>query len=186
MVGQISEKIKGKDQERSGEADQYQKANTFDGAGQEGQTQDAPQTEPTAEVSRKLVVLGRESVFSQEIIDYAIEMAERMSYEIIALNTAPLSCETFELFADSRDKICEDFEALSQKSVQVFQEAAEKKKIPFTHIIKYSDADEVLKTLKHEIGEYEFVVSEMGAQANVDGTENDEGVRRQICVYTIL
>ena len=166
--------------------DQSQDTNTLSEAGKTDQSRDVPQTEPVAEVSRKLVVIGRESVFSQEIIDYALEMAERMSYEIIALNTAPLSCETFELFSSSRNKICEDFEELSQKTVQVFQKTAEKKRIPFTHIVKFSEPYEVLKKLKHEIGEFEFVVSEMEAQADTAGTENDERVNRQICVYSIM
>jgi hypothetical protein len=113
-------------------------------------------------------------------------MAERLSYEIIALNTAPLSCDTYKLFTSSRNKICEDFEDLSKKNIHAFQEAAEKKGIPFTHVVKFSESYDVLKEIKVEIGEFEFVVSEMEEQENASGTENGENAKREIFVYSIM
>jgi gas vesicle protein len=143
--------------------------------------------ETTAEAARRLLVIGRESVFSNEIIDYAIEMAERLSYEIIALNTAPLSCDTFRLFSSSRRQICEDFESISKKNVIAFQNRAEEKGIPFMHVVKFSDSYEVLKVIKKEFGEFEFVVSEIeedseDAAAAVEG----ETPKREITVYSIM
>ena len=185
-MGRFLGKIKEKMQKRSGKMDHLPGASANANEGQKELTRDAIADESTVEAARKLVVVGRESVFSQEIIDYALEMAERMSYEIIALNSAPLSCETFKLFSSSRNKICEDFEDLSKKNVRAFQEAAEKKGIPFTHIVKFSESYEVLKELKVEIGEFEFVVSEMEDQENASGTENGEKAKPEICVYSIM
>ncbi len=179
-------KIKEKMQKRSGKMDHYQEANENAKEGQKEYAREAVADEPTVEATGKLLVVGRESVFSPEIIDYALEMAERMSYEIIALNTAPLSCETFKLFSSSRNKICEDFEDLSKKNVRAFQKAAEKKDIPFTHVVKFSESYEVLKEVKVEIGEFEFVVSEMEDQENTSGTEDGEEAKREICVYSIM
>jgi hypothetical protein len=185
-VSRFFGKIKEKMQKRSGKMDHYQEANENAKEGQKEYAREAVADEPTVEATGKLLVVGRESVFSPEIIDYALEMAERMSYEIIALNTAPLSCETFKLFSSSRNKICEDFEDLSKKNVRAFQEAAEKKDIPFTHVVKFSESYEVLKEIKVEIGEFEFVVSEMEEQENASGTENGEKAKREICVYSIM
>ena len=109
-MGKFFGKIREKMQKRSRKREHYPEASTSADQGQKEYACEAKADEPTAETTRKLVVVGRESEYSQEIIDYAIEMAERMSYEIIALNAAPLSCETFKLFSSSRDKICEDFE----------------------------------------------------------------------------
>jgi hypothetical protein len=143
--------------------------------------------EPKTEAARRLLVVGRESVFSKEIIDYAIEMAERLSYEIIALNTAPLSCDTFRLFSSSRNRICEDFEEISKKNITPFQEMAEKKGIQFKHVIKFADSYEVLKEIKVEIGEFEFVVSEMEEEPeDASGTESGETPKREISVYSIM
>ncbi len=182
-MGGILGKIKQKVQKQSEKKDQSQEEITFDEAGQEALGQEALQTEP--EAARKLVVVGRESVFSEGIIDYALEMAERMSYEIVALNTAPLSCETFKLFSSSHNKICEDFEGLSKKNVRAFQEAAEKKGIPFTHVVKFNESYEVLKEIRNEIGGFEFVVSESEDQAAVSRLENGEKAKSEIFVYSM-
>ena len=185
-MGGILGKIKQKVQKLSGKTDPDQEAITSAEAEEGSLAQEARQTEPEAEVARKLVVVGRESVFSEDIIDYALEMAERMSYEIVALNTAPLSCATFKLFSSSRNKICEDFEGLSKKNVQVFQEAAEKKGIPFTHVVKFSESYEVLKEIRNEIGEFEFVVSESEDPAAVSRPENGEKAKSEIFVYSMM
>jgi hypothetical protein len=185
-VGGFFVKIKEKFRKRTGNMEQDQEPIENADAGQQGYAREETASMPVAEAAKKLVVVGRESVFSQEVIDYALEMAERMSYEIIALNTAPLSCETFKLFSTSRNKICEDFEELSKKNVRAFQEAAEKKGIPFTHVVKFSESYEVLKEMKNEIGGFEFVVSEMEEQENASGTENGEKAKREICVYSIM
>ena len=185
-MGRILGKIKQKVQKQSGKMDQSQEVTTFAEAGQEAIAQKALQTEPEPEVARKLVVVGRESVFSEDIIDYALEMAERMSYEIVALNTAPLSCETIKFFSSSRNKICEDFEDLSKKNVRTFQEAAKKKGIPFTHVVKFSESYEVLKEIRNEIGEFEFVVSESEDQAAVSRPENGEKAKSEIFVYSMI
>ncbi len=185
-MGRFFGKIREKIQKRSGKMDHTQEAIANAKEGQNEDAREAIADEPTVEAAGKLLVVGRESVFSQEIIDYALEMAERMSYEIIALNTAPLSCDTFKLFSSSRDKICEDFEDLSKKNVRAFQEAAEKKDIPFTHVVKFSESYEVLKEIKVEIGEFEFVVSEMEEEENASGTENGEKAKPEICVYSIM
>jgi len=185
-VGKIFGKIKDRVQNLTAKTDQYQQAAANVEVGQRADAQESLQTEPSAETPRKLVVVGRESVFSQEIVDYALEMAERMSYEIIALNTAPLSCDTFKLFSASRDKICEDFENLSQKNVKAFQDAAEQKGLSFTHIVKFSESNEVLKEIRDEIGEFEFVVSEMEEQETISRTENSERAKREIVVYSMM
>jgi hypothetical protein len=164
---------------------QEARANGKDGAKEHARISVADETK-TAAVNRLLVV-GRESVFSEEIIDYAIEMAERLSYGIIALNTAPLSCDTFRLFSSSRKQICEDFEEISRKNSMPFQERAAIKGIPFTHVVKFSDSYEVLKEIKTQIGEFEFVVSEMEEDPEDTATaQSGEKTNREISVYSIM
>jgi hypothetical protein len=139
----------------------------------------------TGEEAKKLVVVGKESVFSQEIIDYALDMAQRMTYEIVALNTAPLSCETVKA-SSSGDRVCEDFKMLSQLNVKPFREAAEKRNIPFFHVVKFSESYEVLAELRKEIGEFEFVVSEEERDSSSDRVRNEKRPKQEIFVYSML
>jgi hypothetical protein len=178
---------KEKTQKESANTDSRQEASSN---GKDGQKEHAHQSiadETKTEAASRLLVVGRESVFSEEIIDYALEMAERLSYGIIALNTAPLSCDTFRLFSSSRKQICEDFEEISKKNSIAFQERAEKKGIPFTHVVKFSDSYEVLKEIKAEMGEFEFVVSEVEEDPDDAPTaESGEKPKREISVYSIM
>jgi hypothetical protein len=178
---------KGKTQKESANTDSRQEASSN---GKDEKNEHAGQSiadETKTEAVNRLLVVGRESVFSEEIIDYAIEMAERLSYGIIALNTAPLSCDTFRLFSSSRKQICEDFEEISKKNSIPFQEMAEKKGIPFTHVVKFSDSYEVLKEIKAEIGEFEFVVSEVEEDPeDASAAESGEKPKREISVYSIM
>ena len=130
-----------------------------------------------------LLVVGRESSFSKAIIDYAIDLAERMSYGIVALNTAPLSCETFML-SSSRDQVCTDFDMLAEQHARSFREEAEKRNIPFTHVVKYFEYDEAIEELRQEIGEFEFVVSEEAHDSTTDRPEAVENPR--IFVFSLL
>jgi len=184
-VGRLLGKIKNRMRGLSEKMDQYQEAITFAEAGQQEYAGDVLQEAKAVEESRKLVVVGRESTFSRDIIDYAIDMAETMSYEIVALNTAPLSCETFRL-SSSRDQICTDFKMLSEQNIQPFREEAEKKGIPFTHVVRFSESYEVLGALRKEIGEFEFVVSEEEHDVASNRAEEGERPRREIFVYSML
>ena len=97
MAG-IFKRIRRKLSRTGDKVDKYQEAITFAEAGESEYAMETMAEKREAQAPTKLLVMGRESDFSKEIIDYSLEMAQRMSYEILALNTAPLSCETFKLF----------------------------------------------------------------------------------------
>ena len=55
------------------------------------------------------------------------------------------------------------------------------------HVVKFADSYEVLKVIKAEIGEFEFVVSEMEEEPeDASGTESGEKPKREISVYSIM
>ncbi len=119
MAG-IFGRIKQKFSKASDEMDKYQEAITFAEAGEAEHALAAVSEQTEEQQTMQLLVVGRESTFSKEILDYALDMAQRMSYEILALNTAPLSCDTFKLFSNSRDQLCEEFKSLSEKNAAMF------------------------------------------------------------------
>ena len=171
----------------TGRMDQYQEAITFAEAGQSEHAQELFLPEAQAEkIAANLLVVGRESTFSREIVDYALEMAQRMSYEILALNTVPLSCETFKLFSLSSNRLCREFQEISEDNVRVFREAAEKIDIPFSHVVKFIEPDEALEEMKREFRDIEFVISEAEEDQATSRVEEGERVRREIFVYTMV
>jgi len=180
-------KIRKKAHNLSGKMDQYQKAVTFAEAGAPELTENGMQMEAlNEEIPGKLLVVGRESDFSTDVIAYALDMARRLTYEIVALNTAPLSCDTFKLFSSSQKQICHDFKEISEKNAAVFREEAEKMGVPFSHVVKYSEPDEAVREVSREMGELDFVISEVEEDRLNDRVEQGERQRQQICVYSMV
>ncbi len=136
----------------------------------------------------KLVVVGRESEFPRDLVEYALDMAERMSYEIVALNTAPLSCETFKFFSSSRSKLCRDFQNLSEESAASFQNEVNERGqgIVFTHVIKFCEIDQALKDLQDEIGDIDFVVSDTQYDAIQEPQQDGKQLQSEIVVYAMV
>jgi hypothetical protein len=130
---------------------------------------------PGGERMSRLVVKGRESAFSSEVVEYSLELAQRMNYEIIALNTVPLSGPTLRMFSSPRDRICEDFRTLSEKNAHPFKQEAMKRGIPFIHKIKYVNTDAALDEIHREFDEIGFVVSEAESDPSAKERITGEG-----------
>jgi hypothetical protein len=182
IFGRIKQKLS-----RAGsKMDKYQEAITFAQAGESEYAMEIMAEKREEQAPTKLLVMGRESNFSKEIIDYALEMAQRMSYDILALNTAPLSCDTFKLFSSSRNQVCKEFESMSEKNAGLFQEAAAKNGIPFDHVVMFSEPKEALESINRERKDIAFVVSE-SVEDRVEGRiEEGERLRRNLYVYSMV
>jgi hypothetical protein len=128
--------------------DQYQEAITFAEADQHTYAKAKLETKPVATAPGKLVVVANESEFSEDIITYALEMAKRMEFEIIALNTVPLSCKSPKLFSSNWKNLCEEFQSLSVENCKPFQVRAEKEGVTLTHVVDFLETDDALAKLR--------------------------------------
>jgi hypothetical protein len=164
----------------------FQEAITFAEAGESEYAMETMAGQKEEQAPSKLLVMGRESTFSNEIMDYALEMAQRMSYGILALNTAPLSCETFKLFSSSRDQVCAEFKSMSEKNAGLFQEAAAEKGISFSHIVMFSEPEEALESITKEHRDIAFVVSETVEDRADNRIEDGERLRTNLFVYSMV
>ena len=185
-MGGIFGRIKQKLSRASKKMDKYQEAITFAQAGESEYAMETMAEQREEHSPTKLLVMGRESTFSKEIIDYALEMAQRMSYEILALNTAPLSCETFKLFSSSHNQVCQEFKNMSEKNARLFQEAASEKGIPFDHVVMFCEPEEALETINREYQDIAFVVSESVEDRAESRIEEGERLRRDLYVYSMV
>jgi hypothetical protein len=182
IFGRIKQKLS-----RTGDKmDKYQEAITFAEAGESEYAMETMAEQREEQAPTKLLVMGRESTFSKEIIDYALEMAQRMSYDILALNTAPLSCETFKLFSSSRNQVCEEFKSMSEQNVDLFQEAAADKGIHFDHIVMFSETEEALQEVTRDNKNIAFVVSESIEDRAESRIEEGERLRTNLYVYSMV
>jgi hypothetical protein len=134
----------------------------------------------------RLVVMGHESMFSDEVVDYAIDMARRMSYEILALNSAPLSCDSFSLFSTSRTKLCQEFQSISETNASAFRQAAEAGGVPFVHVVKFDEPEQALASLQKEYDNIEFVIADTQPQAAEDRVAESDRPKNELLVYAMI
>ena len=132
-----------------------------------------------------LLVMGRKASFSKEIINYALDMAERMSYDILALNAAALSCETFQMLSN-RQRVCDEFKQMAETNVDSFEVAAFEKGIPFTHVVMFNEPEEALMALCRENKDIAFVVSETIEDRDVNRAEQGERLSKNLFVYSMV
>ncbi len=174
-----------------GKADQYQSAVAFAESNNPEMAGDflaaAPAAETPAGPSRLLVV-GHESRFSEDVMEYALDMARRMSYEIVALNAAPLSCETFRRLSESRRQVCEQFQSMSEKSAESFRARAEEMGISFRHEVRFSEVEAAVEELTAAGEGIDFVVSDTATPAEEwaeDRLRPENRARKEIFVYSM-
>jgi hypothetical protein len=132
-----------------------------------------------------LLVIGNEDTFSRRIIDYALEMAQRMSYRIVALNAAPVPEAALKLLSAANNKI-QEFEQAARKNAAPFQQAAEKCNVPFEHIVKFGETDAIIQEVARDYGGIEFVVSEPAERQVSDRAANENRPEKQLYVYTMV
>jgi hypothetical protein len=186
-MGQLFARLIKRAKKARNKLDKYHEAVAFAEAGEPQYAQGLFQADVAEEAEEvgTLLVVGREATFSKEVIDYALEMAQRLSYEILALNTAPLSGETFRLFSFHQRKLAEDFRALSEKNIRSFQEEAQRLGVLFSHVVKFVERDEAVAELNREFSNIEFVVSDTEEERPAGRAEEGERAKQAIYVYSM-
>ncbi len=164
--------------------DDYQEAITFSEAGIQDHNQS---TLACAENNgRNVVVATHESRFSDDMMSYALEMAGRMNYGIIAVNAANITHDLTEFFSTTHDKLFADFKETSARNVEAFRTKALDQGLKFAHTVHFSDLDHAVAAVAKECGEIEFIISENREPARARGVVgNEKRIAQRLCVYSM-
>ncbi len=104
------------------------------------------------EEQKKILVVEKGRFFSRSVMDYVIGLAERMGFEIIAVNIIPPNMDT-----NSEDLRKEFTKAYSQQ-LSYFSNKCKDLGIRFRHFIKVGDVKCCIKELERDIKRIEFLV----------------------------
>lgn len=168
--------------------EQYQDAIAFAEAGEQAEAQQFfKDVTEDDELTTRLLVVGHGNDFSQEIIEYALEMASRLEYqEIIALNAAPIGFNSLETLDAEQRKLQKEFKESSEQNIKKFREAAQKAGIRLSQVIKFKDIEDALEEIKHEMPGIEFVISDLAETSNELRPEEHARPYDHICVYSMV
>jgi len=135
----------------------YTEAITFAEAGLQEQAQEIMRAELAEEA--KVLVVGYEDTFSKPLVDYSLGFAERMGYEIVALNISPVQTRSATI-GPFCDMLCEEFNKKCKAGIETLCSLCEERNIPFTHLVKFGEIDDCIREAHEEMRRVEFVITE--------------------------
>ncbi len=121
---------------------------------------------------RKILVVGKDHDFSDEVVNYVIHLAERLDYDILALSVGTEHAAGFGSIRQPRSR--EIFTKLATGAAKDLSRKAEQRGINFVHAIKFGDLGSTVEELNRETRRIEFVVTD-------SGTNRDE-IAREVTV----
>lgn len=109
------------------------------------------------EGKRTILAIGCEDNFSEALVDYSLDMAKRLGFELVALNVTDAP---FSLPVAKREDAIEFFKQSSAKNVSALKERAEKDGVTFNHIIEIGNQDVTIDTLHAKYPGMRYVLTE--------------------------
>jgi len=106
---------------------------------------------------RKILVTGEKDIFAESVMDYAIQVAGRLDYDILALNIVPEGNENS--FSTGYTGQNEAFIKSEIYSGSVFKIKAASKAIGFDYLVRSGRSGEAVEKLIHEVKRIEFVLT---------------------------
>ncbi|WP_020585746.1 universal stress protein [Desulfobacter curvatus] len=135
---------------------------------------------------KNLVVATLESRFSDDMVEYALDMAKRMDYGIIAVNAANLTHDVTSFFSTTQEELYADFKETAAKNVSPFEAKATELGLKFAHTTSQADVDHAIADITKECGHIEFIISENKRPAAVrDAAVNQDRIAQRLCVYSV-
>ena len=145
-------KIQGKEQGRQPE-------NLQQGPGRVSAGQEAA---AKPEVSRKILLVGKGETLDPAAIDYAVNLAERLSYDLIALNVDPTLRQKGRLFSPYQHHLREKFTQKAQAGGEALKKKVAQKGISFEQVVRFGDLGQAVADVNRQSKRIEFVITQAG------------------------
>ena len=134
--------------------DTYTMAAAFAEAGLQDAARELLQERP------KILVVGQADQFSDPLVTYAIGFAQRMDYEIVALNCAPEDAGESEQAGPYHREMLKNFRDRAINAARVFATRAAEEGIPFRHVVESGDVGSCVRKMEREINRLQFVLKD--------------------------
>jgi len=112
--------------------------------------------------NRKILVVTREDAFTEPVMEYATSLAERLGYELIALN---VGCQASAKAASGyRQHMQEEFERRAAASFAALQQKTAARNIAAAHVVKYGDVGRAVADINREYRRVELMITDSRAR----------------------
>ena len=111
---------------------------------------------------RKILVVSRDEAFTEPVMEYATQLAERMGYELIALNVGTAPSE--KVVSAYQQHMQEEFQGRAAKAAAVLEEKAAARNIRLTHVVKFGDVGQAVEAINREYRRIELMITDSRTQ----------------------
>jgi hypothetical protein len=109
--------------------------------------------------NRKILIVSREARFSESVVNYAVNLAERLGYDLIALNVGANGSGTGIFHSPYQRYLAEKFKKQAQNASSEIQARLTAKGLGFEHLVRFGDFGAAVEALNHEKKRIEFVLN---------------------------
>jgi hypothetical protein len=117
--------------------------------------------------NRKILVAGLQETFTEAAVDYAINLAERLGYEIIGLSVNPELTTSGGFLTPYKRHLREEFKKRVDATSAGLRQKVAAKGLRFEHLVGFGDLGKAIEDVNHQIKRIEFVITD----AKVDADE---------------
>jgi len=130
------------------------------GAGPAGGAAEGSERPP--EIRRKILVVGKGPGFTTGVMDYAANLAERLGYDIIAMNLQPSLDQAVKFFSPYNQHQRARFAHRARAAWELMAPAFKSQGIRCEHVVRFEDVARAVKALNHEVKRIDFVITDAG------------------------
>jgi hypothetical protein len=109
--------------------------------------------------NRKILVVSREDRFSDSVINYAVNLAERLGYDLIALNVRSGLAPKGLFHSPYQHFLGEKFKNQAGKAAAQIKERLQAKGLGFEHLVRFGEVGTAVEALNNEKRRIEFVLN---------------------------
>lgn len=115
-----------------------------------------------SEVRRKILVVGKGPVFTDGVMDYAANLAQRLGYDLIALNLDPALDQPVTFFSPYKQHVREKFTRRARAAWEGVASGLRQQGIHCDQVVKFTDVPTAVKELNQKIKRIDFVITDAG------------------------
>lgn len=112
-----------------------------------------------AELKRKILVVGKDHTFNPGVLDYAINLAARLDYDLIALNVNPSLKVGGKFFSPYSQRLREKFKQQARAAWGPIQDDLDARGLKGRQVVKFGEVANAVQDLSSEIKRIDFVIT---------------------------
>lgn len=114
------------------------------------------------EVKRKILVVAKNYTFTEAVVDYAVNLAQRLGYDLIAMNVNPVLGQSGNFYSPYNQHMRGKFSERARSAWLPVANELANQGIHGEHVVRFEALAEAIKDLNHAVKRIDFVITDAG------------------------